>query len=182
MNTKNKHWKILISKRGVKSYIRQSAKQVTRFMKNHNDKPWAVICLLKGAFYVYTTLVTYLPDNIYCAFIYPHSYGTGKNSEGEVKLDLCGNTLSSFSEYNVLLVDDVCDTGKTLQHLKQLFKENCCTCYTWVFMDKTSNHKPEYSPDFCAISNVPNDTFLVGCGLDYEGTMRNITCVYDAGR
>lgn len=174
-------WKILVTEQHIQSAIQRSAKKLTAFMQNKQNKDWAVVCLLRGAFMVFTELVQYLPTDITCMFMYPHSYGDGRVSSGQLTIDYCGTTLEQLSNYNVLLVDDVCDTGNTLQQLKSLIS-TYTDCYTWVFMDKTENHSKELSPDFCAIENIPVDSFLVGMGLDYKGKMRNIKCVYDARR
>ena len=107
-------------------------------------------------------------------FIAVSSYGSGAASSGEVKM------LKDFSSpvagKNLLIVEDIIDTGVTLVYLKKLLEarapESVRLC---ALLDKPSRREVPFQPDFCG-AEVP-DEFVVGYGLDYNETYRNLPFV-----
>ena len=77
---------------------------------------------------------------------------------------------------NLLLVDDILDTGKTMWHLKkELLERGAAEVRSCVFLDKPSRRAVEYEADYRAFE--VEDLFVVGYGLDYAGRYRNLPFV-----
>jgi hypoxanthine phosphoribosyltransferase len=104
-------------------------------------------------------------------FLAVSSYGDSTSSTGVVKItkDMDADIFGK----NVLLVEDIVDTGLTLKYLKQLLTARgpaslkICTMF-----DKPSRRKVDIKTDYCGIA-IP-DRFVVGYGLDYRGMFRNL--------
>ena len=104
------------------------------------------------------------------------SYGHGEVSTGNVKV--VNDIPDNIEGLNVLIVDDIVDTGYTMSfavdHVKILVAKSVKTC---VLLDKPSRRKVEITPDYCCFEI--EDLFVVGYGLDYHGFYRNVPYVFN---
>ena len=93
------------------------------------------------------------------------SYGHSENSSGEVKI--VSDIPDNIEGYDVLIVDDIVDTGYTMEfiieHVKKLGAASVKSC---VLLDKPSRRKVDLKPDYSCFEI--DDVFVVGFGLDYE--------------
>ena len=86
---------------------------------------------------------------------------------------ICGRNIEN---YNILIIEDIVDSGRTLQRLTQLLKNrNANNVKTCTLLDKPSRREVEFVPDYCG--QVIEDEFVIGYGLDYDEKYRNLPYV-----
>ena len=135
------------------------------------DKRPVLVCVLKGASFFYIDLCRCMNCAIDMDFIAVSSYGASAQSTGVVRLikDLDNN----ITGRHVVIVEDIIDSGLTMQYLRQLFgARNPASITTVSFLDKASRHPESYKTDMCGFE-IP-DEFVVGYGLDYANYYRNL--------
>lgn len=129
------------------------------------------VCVLKGSFIFYSDLVRCLDADVRLDFIGTASYGNSTKSSGEVKLTL--DLQTAIQGKNVLLIEDIVDTGLTMDFLmKTLAARNPKKIYSAALLFKPAALKVDFKPDFVGFE-VGNE-FVVGYGLDYQGYYRNL--------
>ncbi len=162
--------KVLIDKKTLANRIKELAVEINSTYDNNSTLN--LICVLKGAVMFYTELIKHLKMPVKMEFVRLSSYGSSTQSKGEVKsLNL---SLPDFEGQNVLVVEDIIDTGLTLDFLVKFIKQNCQAkdVKLAVLFDKKCARKYDIKPDFSAFQ--VDDKFIVGFGLDYEGFYRNL--------
>ena len=162
--------KILIDTESLYKRIKELAQEINEYFDN--DKVLNVICVLKGAAMFCTELSKNLKMPLKFEYITLSSYGNSTTSSGKVKsLNL---NLPTFENENVLIVEDIIDTGLTLNYLVQFIKHNCRPkdIKLAVMFNKEVKREYDLNPDFSAFS--VDDKFIVGFGLDYQGFYRNL--------
>ena len=160
--------KVLFSQKEVAERVCALGKEISDYYKNKSD---LVLGVLSGCFMFAADLIREMKlDDIEIRFIKASSY-TGTQSSGKVdfsqkeKLDLSGR--------NVLIVEDIVDTGKTLAELKEsILSDNPADVKIAAFLNKPSRRITDIFPDFCCF-DVP-DRFVVGYGLDCDGKYRQL--------
>ncbi len=159
---------ILISGEQMQRRIRELAQQINR---DYKGKSLLVVGILKGAVLFFSDLVRQLEMDVRFDFMTISSYGGSTESTGEVKIRKDLDT--SISGQNVLIVEDIIDTGLTLTALRDLLLTRkpasfkiCC------MLDKPSRRKVEIKPDYCCFE-IP-DEFVIGYGLDYAQSGRQL--------
>ncbi len=130
-----------------------------------------LVGVLKGGFMFLADLARELTIDVNLDFISCSSYGNSTVSSGVVRIlkdidyDITGK--------HVLLVEDLVDTGLTLNYLKELFgAKGCASVKVCTILDKPSRRKVNLTPDYEGI--VIPDAFVVGYGLDYAEKYRNL--------
>lgn len=130
-----------------------------------------VIGVLKGALPFMADLIKRLTIPIEIDFMDVSSYGNSTVSSGEVKI--LKDLDTSVENRDILIVEDIIDSGLTLSYLVELFKTRRAKSIKIVtLLDKPSGRKSKIYPDLTAFT-VP-DAFLVGYGLDYAEKYRNL--------
>jgi hypoxanthine phosphoribosyltransferase len=151
--------------------IDRVAKEVTA---HYQDQDFTVISVLKGSCIFASDLIRRIPIPLELGFCACSSYGSGTTS-GELKV----NFLPEENEVvgrNLLLVDDILDTGKTMHALKKEFlARGAADVKSCVFLDKPSRRALDFEADFKVFE--VEDLFVVGYGLDYAGRYRNLPYV-----
>ena len=169
----NKKRNILLSKETIDSRIQELGKEIT---KDYEGKRIYVLSLLRGSFIFTADLVRALDTKVKVGFMTTSSYGHSENSSGEVKI--VSDIPDNIEGYDVLIVDDIVDTGYTMEfiieHVKKLGAASVKSC---VLLDKPSRRKVDLSPDYCCFEI--DDLFVVGYGLDYNGYYRNVPYVFN---
>lgn len=129
------------------------------------------LCVLKGSFIFYSDLIRALQSEVVCDFIGLSSYGDSTKSSGQVRLTMDIGT--SLEGKNVLIIEDIVDTGLTMKYLlgniaiRQPKKvKTACLLY------KPEALKEKVPLDFVGFE-IGNE-FVVGYGLDYQEYYRNI--------
>jgi len=161
-------FKILFTEEQIKNKIVEIGMQITKDYKREN---LTVIGILKGAFIFVADLIRQIHLPVAVDFIAVSSYGSATQSSGEVKiikdLDI------SVKGRNLLLVEDIVDTGLTLKYLLENLKSrDPASIKTCVLLDKPQARKVEVPINYrgFTIDNV----FVVGYGLDYDQKYRNL--------
>lgn len=137
------------------------------------------ICLLSGATPYFSELTKYLPSG-YCSYVRASSYGAGRTS-GELNLDLSTLPPSDIHFDYILIVDDICDTGKTLEgviHAVEDYFQYTTWIYTTVLITKGQEGRHASNlPDYAGFIDFTDD-FYAGFGLDNQGQDRNLNYIY----
>lgn len=164
--------KVLIDENKLNARIKQVAEEIS---KDYNEEEIVLICILKGAAYFAVDLSKKIIDSVVILdFMKVSSYGNSKESTGkvELKIDLSTN----IENKNVIIVEDIIDSGYTLSYLYDyLKKKNPKTLKICVLLDKKERRKKDIKVDYTAFE-VENK-FIVGYGLDYEDKYRNLPYV-----
>ncbi len=163
--------RILYSEAEIVSGIDRVAREVTR---EYSGRDFTVVSVLKGSCVFASDLIRRIPIPLELAFLAASSYGDGTES-GQLEINFLP-TGNEIEGRNLLLVDDILDTGRTLHGLKQeLTRRGAAEVRTCVFLDKPSRRSVSLEPDF-RVFEVQN-LFVVGYGLDYAGRYRNLPYV-----
>jgi len=131
-----------------------------------------VIGLLNGAFMFVGDLTKHINKNVYVDFMKVHSYVGDTSSNLKVICDITADIKAK----DVLVVDDILDTGKTLFNIMNILKgQNPKSLKLCVLLDKPSRRKIDIKADYVGFEI--EDKFVVGYGLDYRGFGRNLNFI-----
>ncbi len=160
----------------VKPYITETQLQKkvseigAELTKKFKDKKVVAICVLKGSFMFYSDLIRNIDADITCEFFGVSSY-QGMSSSGEVKVTL--DLTQPIEGKHVILVEDIVDTGLTMNYLKTtLLARNPASLTTVALLEKPEALKVPCKLDYVGFK-ITNE-FVVGYGLDYQGYYRNL--------
>lgn len=163
--------RVLIPKEEISRRVREIAKQIS---EDYKGKPLLVLCILKGASVFFADLMRELDVEVTFEFIGLSSYKNEARSSG--KVTLIKDMTSSVEDKDILVVEDIIDTGLTLTYLKELLNERGArSVKICTFLDKTCKRKVPLKGDYVGFE-VP-DEFVVGYGLDYAERYRNLSDV-----
>ena len=130
-----------------------------------------VICVLKGAFMFCSDLIKKINLPLKLEFISLSSYGDGMKSTGNVQLEM--DISGSLANRNVLIVEDIVDTGLTIKTLKKMLElRNPKTLKLASLLYKPSRNEFPTTIDYLGFEI--EDKFVIGYGLDYAGRYREI--------
>ncbi|MCL1849328.1 MAG: hypoxanthine phosphoribosyltransferase [Clostridiales bacterium] len=154
--------RILISEEEIHQRVAEMGAQIT---EDYQGRDLLVIGILKGAFVFMADLVRQIKTPLEIDFVSLSSYGASTRSTGVVRMirDLDREIVGR----DVLIVEDIVDTGLTLNYLKEnLLVRKPASLKICTFLDKPSRRKAELQPDYCGM--VIEDFFVVGYGLDFN--------------
>lgn len=169
MEIKESDLKVLFTEEQIQAKIKELAAEMNKF---YNGEEVYAICVLKGAVMFAVDLVKHLNMPLKMEFIRLSSYGTGMTTTGKVNaVDI---SLPDLNCKNVLIIEDIVDTGLTAKFLMDFMHCNFKTKSTKFcsLLDKKITRKVDIEPDYYGFEI--DDKFLVGYGLDYEGYYRNL--------
>jgi hypoxanthine phosphoribosyltransferase len=163
------HLKVLIPRAEIRRHVREIARRITR---DFRGEPVHLVGVLKGACIFLSDLVRQQNLEVSVDFMAVASYGRQSNSSGQVKL--IKDLDSSIEGRNVILVEDILDTGLTLDYLRRILIQRKPKCLKIAaLLDKPSRRLVEsVHGDYVGIE-IPNQ-FVVGYGLDYAERYRNL--------
>ena len=173
MDKNIKDLKILIDSASLNKRIKELADEIN---STYDIKePLTIICVLRGAVMFFVELAKHLKMPIKMEFVSLSSYGDNFKSSGKVKS--FNLSLPPLKDENVLIVEDIIDTGLTLDFLMKFVKINCKAkdVKLAVLFDKKCARKYDIEADFTAYEI--DDKFIVGFGLDYCGFYRNLNYI-----
>ena len=159
--------RILLPHTVIEARVRELAAQIDR------DYPDGVhlVCILKGACFFLTDLARAITRPVRIDFLAVSSYGANRSSSGEVKLTK--DLDHSIEGHDVLLVEDIVDSGLTLHHLVELLQTRRPRSLRIVaLLDKSSRRIQPVEVAYVGFE-IP-DEFVVGYGLDYAELYRNL--------
>jgi hypoxanthine phosphoribosyltransferase len=160
--------RVLISAEKIQSRIRELGEQISR---DYPDGNLHFICILKGACFFMTDLARAMKRDVSVDFMGISTYGKGKTSSGEVKvtkdLDI------SLEGANVLIVEDIVDSGVTLNYLMHVLEQRRPkSIRIAALLDKPERRLRPVHASYVGFQ-IP-DEFVVGYGLDYAEKYRNL--------
>lgn len=157
----------LITEKQIEDRIQELGRELSRKFANEEV---VAVCVLKGSFIFYADLIRNLDAEVICDFISVSSYQNA-SSTGEVKLTMDLN--SPVRDKHVLLIEDIVDTGLTMNFLKTHIEgRSPKSLTTAALLLKPGALKVECPMDYVGFK-IAND-FVVGYGLDYQGMYRNL--------
>lgn len=165
-----KDLKVLFSEDEIQKKSKELASQID--LKIPDGETIYLICVLKGSVMFFSELAKHLIHNVQMEFIRISSYGNEtKSCQNLQAIDL---TLPNLNEKNVVIVEDIIDTGLTAQFLTDLFKlkHQPSQLLFVTLLNKKCARKINIEPDFYGFE--VGDNFVVGYGLDYKGFYRNL--------
>lgn len=161
--------KVLIDEESLIKRIKQLASQINEFYKDKNDL--VVVGILKGSIMFMAELAKHINIDCTLEFMDVSSYGSKTESSGNVKIIIDLDT--DITDKEVLIVEDIIDTGRTLEALKNsLTKRGASSVKIITLLDKPERRLIEIKPDWTGFK-IPNE-FVVGFGLDYNQLYRNL--------
>ena len=169
MEIKESDLKVLFTEEQIQTRIKELADEMNKF---YNGEDVYAICVLKGAVLFAVDIVRHMNMPLKMEFIRLSSYGTGMTTSGKVNaVDI---SLPDLNGKNVLIIEDIVDTGLTAKFLMDFMHCNFKTRSTKFcsLLDKKITRKVDIEPDYYGFE--VDDKFLVGYGLDYEGYYRNL--------
>jgi hypoxanthine phosphoribosyltransferase len=157
----------LISADDIQNRVRELAHEI------QSDHPDGVhlVCVLKGAFVFLADLARNMDGPVTLDFMAMSSYNKGTVSSGQVRL--LKDLDSPIEGRDVVIVEDIVDTGLTLAYLQDILRARAPRKHrTACLLSKPSRRKNEVVVDY--IGFTIEDRFVVGYGLDYAGSYRNV--------
>ncbi|MBP3376765.1 MAG: hypoxanthine phosphoribosyltransferase [Clostridia bacterium] len=166
--------KVLINEDEISKIVSDLGQRITNEYKD-SDKPLIVIIILKGSLIFASDLIRKIELPLEIEFMKVSSYGAGTKNSGEIKIHLDLNR-EHLEDYNILIIEDIVDSGRTLSRLTRLLKNrNANNVKTCTLLDKPSRREVEFVPDFSG-ATIP-DEFVIGYGLDFDEKYRNLPFV-----
>ena len=159
---------VLLTEQEINDRVKEIAAQISN---DYRDGDLVVITVLKGAAPFACDLMKNIDCYLRIDFLVASSYGSGISTSGAVKIvkDIDIN----IEGKDVLIIDDILDTGITLNYIKDLFATRLPkTLKVCVLLDKPERRIADITPDYCGFS-IPNE-FVVGYGLDFNQLYRNL--------
>jgi len=160
--------KDLFTESELQKRIKELAEEIN---KNYSEELY-VICVLKGSVMFTTDLVKHLTMPVKMEFIRLSSYGSSTTTSGKVHaVDI---SLPDINGKNVLIVEDIIDTGLTAKFLLDFIDNNFKTQSTSFcsLLDKKCSRRTEIEADYVGFEI--DNKFVIGYGLDYDGYFRNL--------
>jgi hypoxanthine phosphoribosyltransferase len=170
--------RILLSSAQIQQRIREMGEEISRDYPTGNLN---MICILKGACFFLTDLARAMKRDVFVDFMGISTYGKGKTTSGEVKvtkdLDI------SLQDADVLIVEDIVDSGVTLNYLMNLLQQRKPkSLRIATLLDKPERRLRPVVVSYVGFQ-IP-DEFVVGYGLDFDEKYRNLDdiCVLEEDR
>ncbi|EOD00889.1 hypoxanthine phosphoribosyltransferase [Caldisalinibacter kiritimatiensis] len=164
--------KVVISKEEINSKVKELGQIIS---KDYEGKELLIVSLLKGSFIFTADLVRNIDVTTQIEFMTTSSYGN--NTETSGKVNIVNDLRVDIKGRDVLIVDDIVDSGLTMnvivEHLKEMEPNSLKTC---VLLDKPERRQVEITPDYVGFT-IP-DLFIVGYGLNYGDYYRNIPYIF----
>src|SRR5579863_9997028 len=163
--------RVVISSAQIQARIRELGEQISADYPTGNLH---MVCILKGACFFLTDLARAMKRDVFVDFMGISTYGKGKTSSGEVKvtkdLDI------SLEDANVLIVEDIVDSGVTLNYLLHLLEQRRPkSIRIAALLDKPERRLRPIHVNYVGFQ-IP-DEFVVGYGLDYDEKFRNLDSI-----
>ena len=168
--------KILITEEEIKEAIKKAGKEIDA---SYDGRPILLVSILNGAFVFMADLCRAVTVPCEIAFMAAKSYFSGTTSSGNVQITM--DLEQDISNYHVIIVEDIIDTGRTLSEIVKLLKaRNPLSLKVITLLDKPSRRVVDFEADV-TLFTIP-DYFVIGYGLDCGEHYRNLPYIaeYDS--
>lgn len=167
-NYLNKIKKVIITQKELQEKIEQVGKKIDEM---YNGTPILLVSILKGSFVFLADLCRSISVPCEIGFMCAKSYYNSTTSCGKVKITM--DLEQDIKNYNVIIVEDIIDTGRTLKDIVQLLlKRNPLSLKVVTLLDKPSRRLVDFKADI-SLFTIP-DLFVIGYGLDCAEQYRNL--------
>jgi len=170
--------RVLITKEEIDEAIKKVGKDIS---DSYDGRPILLVSILKGAFVFMADLSRAITVPCEIGFMAAKSYYAGTTSSGVVKITM--DLDQDISNYHVIIVEDIIDTGRTLNDIVNMLKlRNPLSLKVITLLDKPSRRKVDFKADV-SLFTIP-DHFVIGYGLDCAEFYRNLPYIaeYDEGK
>lgn len=156
--------------------IQSRVKELAALIRHDfNDEKIVFVCLLKGSFMFTSDLVRHITNPCTVDFIRVSSYGNQMATSGTVTISK--DIEESIDGKNVVIVEDIIDSGLTLKHIKALLAARSPKALKiCALVDKRARREVELEADYVGFSM--EDGFIVGYGIDYAEDYRNLPAIF----
>ena len=162
---------VMLTEQQIKRRTKAVAKQLDKLYEGRTP---VVVCILKGSVLFFSDLIKNMKSSLTIDFMAVSSYGNGTKSSGELKI--IKNLTTDIEGRDVLIVEDIIDSGNTLYHLKKMLNARAPSSVNIVtLLDKPQRREVPMEPEYTCF--VIEDEFVVGYGLDYAEEYRNLPYV-----
>ena len=165
---------ILLGEADIDKITTRIAEEIDRDYKNIDGK-LVLLGILKGSVVFMSDLMKKISIPVEIDFMKVSSYGSGTTSSGRVNI-LLDLHRKDITECNIVVIEDIIDSGKTLSYLVDYLKLNGAkSVKTCTLLDKPSRREVDFEADYVG-AEIPNE-FVVGYGLDYAEQYRALPYV-----
>lgn len=162
------HIEVMIDETAVNNRIKELGEQISR---DYAGREVYLICILKGSVYFTCELAKRITVPVIMDFMQCSSYGAATKSSGVVKLSK--DLDMAITDRDVIIIEDIIDSGRTLSHLKDLLgQRNPASLRICTLLDKPSRRVVDVDVDYTGFQI--EDKFVIGYGLDYDQLYRNL--------
>ena len=162
---------VLIDQETLQKRVKELGKQIS---EDYRGKNLVLVSVLKGSVVFMADLMRAIDIPLRIDFMAVSSYGRGVKTSGIVKI--IKDLDAPIQGWDVLIVEDILDSGMTLAYLKELLQRRMPNSMRIVaLLDKPERHQVEINIDYTGF--VVPDEFVVGYGLDYDERYRNLPFV-----
>jgi hypoxanthine phosphoribosyltransferase len=169
INAYEKHIKrIVITEDEIKARIKEVGKQIS---DTYDGRPFLLVSILNGAFVFMADLCRAITVPCEIAFMCAKSYYKGTESTGNVSITM--DLEQDVSDYHVIIVEDIIDTGKTLYEVVKILRgRNPLSLRVVTLLDKPNRRRVNFEADYTLFTI--SDFFAIGYGLDCGDYYRNL--------
>jgi hypoxanthine phosphoribosyltransferase len=162
----------LLSQEQIASIVQGLANQIS---KDYAGKELVLVCILKGAFMFLSDLIRHLRVPVQVDFVRLASYGSEMKTSG--KIEITKDVEIPIEKKDVLIIEDIIDSGRTLQFLKdRLALLNPLSIKVCALLDKKARREVDMEADY--LGTEVDDIFIVGYGIDFNENYRHLPEIY----
>ena len=163
--------RVLISEEQIKEQLQRVSAELDAY---YNGREPIAICILKGSVVFFADLIRAMKTSVSVEFMKVSSYGFGTESSGKLSVSL--DILSNIEGKDVLIVEDIIDSGNTMYALKKMLQgRRPASVRIVTLLDKPARRVADVSPDYTCFEI--EDEFVIGYGLDYAEKYRDLPFV-----
>ena len=167
--------RVLITEEEIRAGVRALGKQIS---DSYDGRPILLVSILKGAFVFLADLAREVTVPCEIGFMCAKSYYSGTQSTGVVKITM--DLDQDISQYHVIIVEDIIDTGRTLNDIVNMLKmRNPLSLKVVTLLDKPERRLVDFTAD-ASLFTIP-DHFVIGYGLDCAEIYRNLPYIAEYG-
>ena len=167
--------RIIITEDEIREAIKKAGQEIS---DSYDGRPILLVSILKGAFVFMSDLCRAITVPCEIGFMCAKSYYSGTTSSGVVKITM--DLEQDISKYHVIIVEDIIDTGRTLNDVVNMLKlRNPLSLKVVTLLDKPARRKVDFKADM-SLFTIP-DYFVIGYGLDCAECYRNLPYIAEYG-
>ena len=160
--------RVMLSEEQIAKRVKEVAAQLDRLYEGRRP---LVVCILKGSVVFFSDLIRHMTTPLELDFMAVSSYGAGTESTGRLKVTK--DLTTDIAGRDVLIVEDIIDSGNTLYNLKKMLISRAPASVNIVtLLDKPERREAPMEPEYTCF--VIEDEFVVGYGMDYTEEYRNL--------